>query len=81
MSESVKAEFPKFQVFLGHPDPKVGEKEYYLPKDEAGSELAWSMRPSRIGTKVLEATGRTRDMTADEHNAIIDVADRIDENK
>lgn len=69
-----QSEFPKFQIIIDN-------VEHWLPLGTAGRELNSYWCPVRIGSKALEATGVTREITIEERNKMIDIADEFDANK
>ncbi len=65
------SEFPKYQI-------NIGGQEHWLPRREAGIELNSHYRPVSLGSKALEESGITRDITCEERDQMNDIADEWD---
>lgn len=68
---SDNSEFPKYQI-------TIDGQEHWLPLRKAGIELNSYFAPVSLGSKALEASGVTRDITQQERNQMIDIADEWD---
>lgn len=63
--------FPRFQV-------TIDGLEHWLPLERAGRALNNYLTPVSLGSRALEDSGETRQITREEHNRMIDIAEKWD---